>query len=74
MLRPAVAATNWARAGNIGLDMRNGGSILVLAAPGWDFGAKVPARTEAVNDGAGHSVRLLTQDRPSGYLKCGGSS
>ena len=21
--------------------------------PGWDFGAKVPARTEAVNDGAG---------------------
>ena len=25
----------------------------VLAAPDWDFGAKVPARTEAVNDGAG---------------------
>jgi hypothetical protein len=53
MLRPAVAATNWARAGNIGLDMRDGGSVLVLAVPGWDFGAKVPARTGAVNDGAG---------------------
>ncbi|WP_426422651.1 hypothetical protein [Bradyrhizobium genosp. A] len=45
------------------MDMRNGGSILVLAAPGWDFGAKVPARTEAVNDGAGRSGRHLTQDQ-----------
>ncbi|QAU42025.1 hypothetical protein XH86_33375 [Bradyrhizobium guangdongense] len=32
--------------------MRDGGSVLMPAVPGWDFGAKVPARTGAVNDGA----------------------
>src|SRR6266702_7336414 len=33
MLRPAVAATNWARAGIIGLDMRDGSSVLASAVP-----------------------------------------
>ncbi|QOZ48060.1 hypothetical protein XH89_34680 [Bradyrhizobium sp. CCBAU 53340] len=36
--------------------MRDGGSILRLMVPGWDFGAKVPARTGAVNDGADRCI------------------
>ena len=41
--------------------MRIGGSALVLAVPDRDFGAKVPARTGAVNDGAGN--RTIHPDR-----------
>ncbi|BAL13722.1 hypothetical protein BJ6T_84790 [Bradyrhizobium japonicum USDA 6] len=53
MLRPAVAATNWASAGISGLDMREGGLDRVSLGPGWDATAKVPARAGAVNDGQG---------------------
>lgn len=57
--------------------------MLVLAVPGWDLGAKVPARTGAVNDGAGsHTIRSdRGADASSNgwggaarYLKFGGSS
>jgi len=34
----------------------------MLAVPGWDLGAKVPARTGAVNDGAG-SRTIRPRDR-----------
>lgn len=29
---------------------------LIPAVPGWDFGAKVPARTAAVNDGGRRTI------------------
>jgi len=38
--------------------MRDGGSVLALAVPGWDVGAKVPVRTEAVNDRRQPSKRV----------------
>ncbi len=82
MLRPAVAATNWANAGISGLDMREGGLGRVSCGPGWDAAAKVPARAGAVNDGQGTARSIVGQARgkpdavvdPGRYLKCGGSS
>src|SRR3954471_18723312 len=64
MLRPAVAAANWARAEISGLDMRKGGSVLSLRSPA---GTSVPkclpgSRPSTTGAAAGH-VPLLEMRR-----------
>src|SRR6185369_14800446 len=53
MLRPAVAATNWASAEISGLDMREGGSVVAFAVPVGTSLPKCPPGPRPSTTGAG---------------------
>src|SRR3954468_6405365 len=64
MLRPAVAAANWARAEISGLDMREGGSVLSLRSPtGTSVPKCLPWSRPSTTGAAGGPVPLFERGR-----------